>query len=350
MCVSKDFTGGNIRILKRVANIFSLNNELRDSKDDWFYWAFCLNGLKGETYKFIFPENRIGYFGPAVSHDLINWEWLGKCDDDNTFSYTIKENENKIYFAHSMLYHPERFLCFAKKKGLAVKELCKSKKGRSVPFTEFGNGKKTVLLTARHHACESSGSYVLEGIINRLLSAPLKDSKVIVIPFVDFDGVVDGDQGKGRIPHDHNRDYDLNLPAIYPETNAIRKLASGGIDYAFDFHSPWHKGGENDNVFIVEKRHEKLKDYNRFGKLLEKHNSENSLKYSSENNLAPDVSWNSSKTKCFATFANDYGSARLSFSLECTYFGKNENVFLPQKAIEFGRCFADALKEFDNAE
>lgn len=346
MCISKAFTGGNIRLLKREENTFYLDNERRTSSEDWFYWAFSFSGKKGETYKFIFPDNRIGYFGPAVSHNLEKWEWLGY-SDDNSFSYTVGEHENIIYFAHSMLYHPERFSRFAKENNLAVKELCKSKKGRSVPYISFGDGEKTILLTARHHACESTGSYVLEGVIHRLLSSPLENSKVIVIPFVDFDGVTDGDQGKGRIPYDHNRDYDINAPSLYPETATIKKLVENGVIYAFDFHSPWHKGGENDNIFVVQKRKERVPLYKKFGLFLESSLTDKALKYSSSDDHAPGVSWNSESSPTFAAYMTDFAKARLSFSLETAYFGKESNSFSAEKAIEFGRCFADALKKFD---
>ena len=47
------------------------------------------------------------------------------------------------------------------------------------------------------------------------LQNPIPNYLVYVIPFVDIDGVENGDQGK-QAPHDHNRDY-INSP-IYPET------------------------------------------------------------------------------------------------------------------------------------
>ena len=63
-----------------------------------------------------------------------------------------------------------------------------------MPCAAFDAGEKTVLFTARHHACESTGNYVLEGVLEHLLSLPEIPFRCIVIPFVDFDGVVDGDQ------------------------------------------------------------------------------------------------------------------------------------------------------------
>ena len=109
MVISKDFVGGNINVLKQEGNTFFLSPEQRDSEYFWFYWAFSVEGAKGETLTFDFGEdNVIGYYGPAISFDLRNWQWLGKTDDRHKFSYTF-ESDEKIYFAHHMLYHPNRF-------------------------------------------------------------------------------------------------------------------------------------------------------------------------------------------------------------------------------------------------
>ena len=64
-----------------------------------------------------------------------------------------------------------------------------------MPYVTFGEGERTLLLTARHHACESTGSYVLEGVLDTLLREPIPNTRVICVPFVDYDGVIDGDQG-----------------------------------------------------------------------------------------------------------------------------------------------------------
>lgn len=42
-----------------------LKNEMRDSGDDWFYWAFCAEGAAGKELTFQFDPNRLGCFGPA---------------------------------------------------------------------------------------------------------------------------------------------------------------------------------------------------------------------------------------------------------------------------------------------
>lgn len=347
MEIKSNFVGGNIFIEKQEENTYYLNNELRDTTEDWFYWAFCADGFAGKTITFRFRDNRIGYYGPAVSHDLKKWEWLGKGKESNAFTYTFGKDENKVYFAHSMLYHPDRFYEFCKKKNIEIKELCKSGKGRSVPYITFGSGSRIILLTSRHHACESSGDYVLEGVLDGLLANPVENARVICVPFVDFDGVVDGDHGKSRSPHDHNRDYDIENSAIYPETAAIRKFAENGVLYAFDFHSPWHCYNENDNVFIVRNRKSKLDEFSRFSTCLESNMNEYAFQYKSKNDYPPETNWNSSKTPCFANYMLTNSNADIAFTLETAYFGTEDNIFSQENVVELGRCFAKSIKDYD---
>ncbi len=354
MMISKDFTGGNISVVKTEGDVVYLENEIRDSATDWFYWAFAVEGAAGKTLTFRFGANRLGYFGPAVSRDLKNWRWLNEFPQDkfayefgkNEFTYSFSENEDKVWFAHDMLYHPDRFFGFAKEKGLEIKELCKSAKGRSIPFVTFGTGKKTVVLTSRHHACEATGDYVLEGVLDELLKNPLKDAKVFCVPFVDYDGVIDGDQGKERRPHDHNRDYEKDVPSIYSSTAAIRKYADeNGCAYAFDFHSPWHLGGANDVEFIVVNSFEKADRFKAFGKIFEEEISDDSFGYFTKNDYPYMSGWNV-KSANFAQYMSAKKENEIAFSLETPYFGTEDNVVSQEKLVRLGRCFARAFKRY----
>ncbi len=340
----KDFIGGNIQVLSREENSFRLEVELRDTTEDWFYWAFCVEGAQGQTLTFQFGNNRLGYYGPAVSHDLKSWHWLEQVEN-NSFTYTFGPDEDRVYFAHHMLYHPERFLKFAENHGLTVEPLCEN----GAPMVQFGAGERVILLTARHHACESTGDYVLEGVLEGLLAEPVPNSRVICVPFVDYPGVLAGDQGKYRAPRDHNQDYPLDAPSIHPETAAIRKLADEtGVYLAFDFHSPWHISGDNDHVFIVQNDPDNLKKLIRFGEILEQCTGEDSLKYYQRDDYPPNTGWNDYEHH---TLGNFYMHKRcgtdISFVLETTYFGLPENRFTPERAVALGRAFARAMVIYD---
>ena len=344
MEIHANFTGGNITFIKQEGNTVYLNNQLRDTTRDWFYWAFCVEGAEGLELTFHLGKTRLGYWGPAVSYDLSSWHWLDSVNGES-FTYKFGKEENKVYFAHNMLYHPDRFFEFAKELSLNTFELCKSRKGRSVPAFTMGNGSKNIILTARHHACESTGSYVLEGVIREFMNNPVSDSKVFCVPFVDYDGVIDGDQGKARAPHDHNRDYEKGV-SVYPETAAIKQFADqNGCNYGFDFHSPYHRGGENDRIFLVRNSKKKLDRIERFSKMLEDEISEGSMKYSSSNDHPPETTWNMPSANFGLTMTNR-PECYLALSLETAYFGTEDNKISPERMLELGKCYARTIKKY----
>ena len=349
MRIHGEFTGGNIRCLKVSGDDVYLENELRDTADGktWFYWAFCVEGAQGRTLTFHLGDTRLGYHGPAVSFDLAAWSWLGTLGEDGeSFTYSFGEAEGRVYFAHHQLYHPDRFLAFAKERGLTVETLCQSKRGRAVPAVRFGEG-ETVILTARHHACESTGDYVLEGVLTELLENPIRGLSVLCVPFVDYDGVVDGDQGKNRAPHDHNRDYVSGAESIHPEARAIRAyMDKNPPRFAFDFHSPWHIGGRNDNVFIVRRGTIPLEAQERMGRLFEQALLCGAMDYRTENDMPANTDWNRDRNPTFATFASRLSGCELAFTLETTYYGTPEHPISQQGLVLLGRSFARGLRRY----
>ena len=343
--VHMNFAGGNITVVRKEGNTFYLKNQIRDTTEDWFYWAFCVEGAEGQTLTFSMERFRIGKFGPAVSHDYENWHWLNQKDGD-TFTYTFKENETKVYFAHDMLYRPERFFDFAKEKGIELKELCKTKKGTSVPYFTLGDGEFSILMAARHHACESTGSYILEGVLEELLASPIENAKIFCAPMVDIDGVIEGDQGKSRAPYDHNRDYS-DEPQIYPQSAAIIKYArENGSHYVFDFHSPWHENWENDTVFVVRKRIDRKPTFDLFSQLFENEISDKTMPYTIQNDKPPMTTWNKEPARCFSYYLSKGDDCKIGFALETAYFGLPPCPVSQAKLLETGKAFGRAVRAF----
>lgn len=339
--IHSDFVGGNIFVKEISGDTVYIENQLRDTEEDWFYWAFCVEGAEGRTITFQMQPKRLGYWGPAVSHDLEKWCWLDSCNGDS-FTYHFEKNESRVYFAHHMLYHPLHFSSLCQRLNIEAKELCKSRKGRSVPCLQLGEGEKSIIFTARHHACESTGSYVLDGVITELVQEPIENARVFIVPFADYDGVVDGDQGKSRIPHDHNRDY-IEVP-IYPEVRAIRnQMEAYGCNFGFDLHSPWHKGGTNDKIFIVRNLSEKLAEFDMFSAALEAEITNDSMKYFKKDDYPPCTGWNQPSSS-FGYTTNTRKECWLAFTLESAYFGTEDNKISGEKLVELGKCFARTVK------
>ncbi len=348
--ITTSFSGGNAVIKQISETEYFITPDQRDTIEDWFYWAFRVDGAEGKTLTFKFDKDwRIGYYGPAISHDYKNWHWMHPeiSKVATGFSYTFSDNETSVYFAHDILYRPEYFFEFAKTVGLEVQTLCKSRKGSDIPCFSIGEGETHIVITSRHHACESTGSYVLEGVISELAEHPVSGVKVFCVPMVDYDGVIDGDQGKARAPHDHAREYDLNNAPIYPESAKIREyFQNNQVELCIDLHSPWHFGGENDKVFIPVRSIEKFDDIKAFSRMLEKNITPDAMKYFEKDDHLPNVGWNQVGLPTLANLGLNRSKTSIAFTIETCYFGLADNIFEPDKARAFGRCVARTINEY----
>src|SRR5690606_25193032 len=126
--------------------------------------------------------------------------------------------------------------------------LTQTRGGRDVPLVRMGDGPVPVFISARHHCCEMMPSYAIEGLIDYCRDDREPEANwlrqqatITIVPIVDLDGVEAGDQGKGRRPRDHNRDYVGT--SIYPEVAAVRGLLeSVQPTVMLDLHCPWIAG------------------------------------------------------------------------------------------------------------
>ncbi|MBN2508134.1 MAG: hypothetical protein JXQ71_15720 [Verrucomicrobia bacterium] len=273
-----DYPGGNIRVLRREGGTYTLAPDLRDTEGWWFHFNVRLRAPAGLPVTLVFAEkNPLGVRGPAMSTDRgRTWRWLGKAAVRSfaaggtpcwSFQGSVPPGAAEARFAFAPAYlesHLREWLERHRTNAmLQVAELCRSRKQRPVELLRAGclepqKARGVVVLTARHHACESMASYVLEGLLDAVLADDglgrrwRERWQVLALPFADKDGVEEGDQGKNRAPHDHNRDYS-NRP-LYPEIAAWMKLgASVGprVVFSLDLHCPHIRGPWNDRVYIV---------------------------------------------------------------------------------------------------
>lgn len=355
MKIFQNFIGGNIEYVGQNGKEIFLRQELRDTTEWWFYFRFGATAKEDGEYVFRFCNGDvIGNFGVAISRD--NREFFF---DPNTvishraFKKTFKAGET-LYFAFCYPYQLADFHSFISPK-LGLKNLKRipmpdSEKGRAQHAYLFGNldSKKTVLLTARHHACESVANYVLEGLVECLLNeknAVTEDCKVLLVPFMDIDGVEDGDQGKSRFPHDHNRDYLQN-----PVYSSVRFLydffAKEKLVYAMDLHCPGKYGGIHDYMSLIEGGAEIAPAQQRFSDLLERNvqTEKGEISYSRAHNVLFMTEWNKPAPNSLSFFVKH--KARLGFTFEIPYCGENETAYSKDGLRRFGFVMAKTLDEF----
>lgn len=274
VAIRTDYPGGNVLVVKDEGRVVSLAPDLRGGPA-WFYWNFEAQAKVAGPVTFEFPKAPlIGSRGPAISDDDgQSWRWLGADaveyappagidapkDRRDRFTYTFQKAGQKVRFAVAIPYLQSNLRAFLDrhKDNAHLKRtvLTKSRLGkREVDLLQIGKpgpGVRAVLMTARHHACESMASYVLEGIMQEALSdSPFgedfrKKYVLYVVPIVDVDGVEEGDQGKNRLPRDYNRSY--GEEGMYPEIQAITELAElRKIQLSLDIHCPYLRGDIHD--------------------------------------------------------------------------------------------------------
>jgi len=370
-----DFPSGNIIVDAIEGNTVKLHQDLRDTEGDWFYWYFRLRGAAGRTLNFEFTKgNVIGVRGPAISTDGgWTWKWLGKeTVTDAIFWYTfpLKQSSSteveEVRFCFAMPYLERNLQKFIRRyKGnpnLNIDALCKTKKRRDVELLHLGrlDGKcdYRVLLTCRHHACEMMASYTLEGIMESVL-ADTEDGKwfrehveFLIVPFVDKDGVEDGDQGKNRRPHDHNRDY--KGESIYPSVRSIRELvpkwSAGCLKVAIDLHCPHIRGPHNEVIYMVGNVSKTIWEQQRgFGTILETVQN-GPLIYRTEDDLPFGEGWNTTNNytggRSSSRWASEIDGVQLVTSFEIPYANARGVSVTQESAKAFGYDITKALRHF----
>lgn len=354
--ISDKHTGGNIKVIAAREGLIQLEQDLRDTESWWFYWNFSATSTKAQSISFEFMNREVlGPWGPAVSHDGLHWDWLGADSllNRQSFSYMFDENET-VYFCISLPYQVHHFEAFYAQIGghplIKRKVLGYSEAVRAIPLLTVGNGRKDIVLTCRHHACESTPGYVLEGLIQHFIdsdSSLLKSYKIHIIPFVDIDGVEKGDQGKSRAPRDHNRDY--TEQPLYRSTCAIMDyVRTIDLCMAIDFHCPnW--GDYHDYPFLVKKESPIKEQLDLLGFFLKAStsncNNGSKIVYHGIHDLEMGEKWNVPTVGKASNFFVQQ-NAQLSCTLEFPYFGTGTAVITTKSCRQFGKDFAIALEQY----
>jgi hypothetical protein len=341
-----------------------LHQDSRDTPQFWFYWCFDVEGAQGRRMTFEFTQGNVfGTRGPAVSlDDGKSWRWLGAgaCQGDS-FQYAFSEQASRVRFAYAIPYTQldwDRFLeRHAHDASLLRQTLTRSPRGREVELIRVGPTRETathrILLTCRHHACESLANFVLEGVVDAALADShaghwfRQRAEIIAVPFMDKDGVQAGDQGKLRAPHDHWLDY--QDPGQYPETRALRSLVereatARPFSVALDLHCPYLRDSKmyyalgsdpqiaESTAIFCERFAQRVRG---------------SVPYSMEDNMPFQRGWNGTDTytrrRSFWQWAQSIPGMQVVATLEVPYASIGDTTMSPDIARSIGGAIAESI-------
>jgi hypothetical protein len=361
-----DFPGGNIQVDRIQGDEVFLKQDPRDTEGFWFYWSFRVRGAEGRSLTFHFTDGKVvGVRGPAVSaDDGGSWRWHEEDTvTQESFAYEFGPDETAVRFCLAIPYqrsHLDALLKrYADRDDFVVEEHATSRNGRAVPRIRFGKlggePEHRVVLTCRHHCCEMMASWVLEGVVGSVMADAdcgrwLREHvEFLAVPMMDFDGVEDGDQGKNRAPHDHNRDYEGE--SIYPEVAALKQFvpewSKGRLQLAFDLHCPYIRGGNNQEIFFVGGPDEDMaKRLDAFSKLLESVQA-GPLHYDPKHNIPWGQSWNNmNEARSFGRWAALQPGIDLATTLETAYADAGGRPVTIESARALGGDLAAAIEKW----
>jgi len=369
LSIDANLPGGNIIVEKIDGNDIYLTQDLRDTEGWWFYWKFRVVGAAGRKLNFHFFEpSPIGVRGPAFSKDGgLKWSWLGNNKvKDASFSYDFEADEKDIRFCFTIPYQDKDVQLFLKSimpnSNLTVEEHARTKAGRVVQRLRLGkiNGEPEyrVLLTCRHHACESMASFVLEGMMEHILT-DAEDSRwfcdnvqVMAIPFMDIDGVEEGDQGKNRKPRDHNRDYlgESIYSSVRQLRNEIPAWSEGKLKVALDLHCPYIRGDDHEKIYLVGSSNTKIwLQQTRFSSIFESVRT-GPLDHKASDNIPFGQAWNTDKNyssgKSCSRWASELKGVKMACTIEIPYATVRAAAVTPLSARALGRDFARTLRKY----
>jgi hypothetical protein len=365
LAIDSHFPGGNILVEAIDGEAATLRQDRRDTEGWWFYWCCRVREAAGRELTLRLTDGDVlTRSGPSVSEDGIHWHWLAPD------AFRIEPGENgptlilrspaadPFFLSYSIPYtavHLRRFLAaHPRRRELRVATLATSERGRPVERIDLrdpqARAPRKIFLTARHHACESVANYVLEGILHFALEPAtkfLQRIELLAVPFVDKDGVEDGDPGKNRRPHDHNRDY-ADRP-IYASVRAIIDELDGWaderLDVAIDLHCPWIRNGRNEHVFLCEPPPGALPEFHRLRDRL-RAESTGPLRYDGSNDIRHGAEWHTGQNPTCARFVRENTAAKVVTSLEFPYGVAGGRPVTADGARTFGRDLARALLRY----
>jgi hypothetical protein len=242
--------------------------------------------------------------------------------------------------------------------------LCDTENRRNVELIriapEKAAARASVLLTARHHACEAMASYVLEGLLASVCADDeagnwLRERvEFFVVPFIDKDGVEQGDQGKNRPPHDHWLDYrgDSRYRSVMALKKLIEQLPRRPM-FAMDLHCSYlrettKQPGCSEELFFMGSMNSKVvAETAKFQQIL-RGKQRGPIRYDGRSDLPFGVRWNTEEIAApsFLGWVSNLPDTQVATVLELPYANAGGAVVGPETARQLGRDLAIAMQSY----
>lgn len=264
--IDADFENGNVEIIEIIDStntitfLPALENDSNTTRC-WFYFKiYNYNKDKPLIINIKYDKSVQAPNFPVYSYDNKNWEKVRAYQNSGFKQVAEYFTEDTIFFATGFPYTFSDLKSFLKEieysEDIGFSTLTKTQNGVDIPkllITDFEeeSPKSVIWIITRQHTFESHSNYVLEGIINYLISENKeakkfrKNNEVHIIPMMDIDNVILGASGRMQTPIDFNRDWN---PA--PQWEIIEKTISEiyksteNKEYSmfFDIHSTYPGG------------------------------------------------------------------------------------------------------------
>ena len=278
------FEGGNLDKVAKVSDneyhLYLRCDSNSGGHNQWFYFSICNNSSARELKLNImnFSKSESLYtqgLQPCVFSTLNSSKGWRRSGSNIKYTqnrfiqrrrfYSLSFNlhigsKDKIYVSYSIPYTYTRLTSFFSKfEMLKKEELCRTIGGVQVPLFKIsdwtsGEDKPHVILTGRVHPGETHASFLVEGLVQFLLSPDEYAQKLrqrlvfLVVPMLNPDGVILGNSRCSLAGDDLNRLYhepdSRYAPSIFYLKELIKKTnSSHKILMHLDFHSHSKKKG-----------------------------------------------------------------------------------------------------------
>lgn len=359
--IVSDFERGSIGSLKQVAPGKFKGQTMHWIKEDrignqyyWFY--FQITDVKDKTIEFEL-DNLVGvyrgnthilytpYTQPVLSYDGEHWERVTaiKYDEETkTFNFKVTFDQEKAWLAYAHPYTYSQLMGYVAKSldhpDVRLIAEGRSSENRIIPVLEvtdqaFSGPKKEVLIMAMQHPGEDCGSYLVEGMMDYLLSeeasAIRKATVFHFIPMMNPDGMFHGTSRYNARMQDLNASWELQpddpkTPAEVVFVKEWLDQRKGKPDFYMDIHS--HSQQRTEHVFL-----ERGED---FKQLVDNFNPKWQLRYSRDRFTGGSTS----------LMHNSYGIPSATLELSQSYIGDGHYMTIVDYK-EMGKEFVKNIHE-----